>query len=181
MQRLRLKAVAKHRILRVHTELSFRTSPIVCMTCARSDLAFGGPATLKLKTKCAEVIWWRTQSKSNPVSTPQFPLLTKQGIFQFWARSQLRGRHSSNDLSDLEQSSLLNGTGNFCALYISASDPGPRPGEAFGRVAILLVVALPHRSAARDDLLGWRAHSVRGALSGALKKKLRLTIESLKV
>jgi Protein of unknown function (DUF3489) len=53
-----------------------------------------------------------------------------------------------------------------------------------GRVAILharTVVALPHRSAARDDLLGWQAHSMRGALSGALKKKLRLTIESLKV
>ena len=31
------------------------------------------------------------------------------------------------------------------------------------------------------DATGWQAHSVRGALSGALKKHRRLTIESLKV
>ena len=34
-------------------------------------------------------------------------------IFQFWARSRLRGRHSSNDSADLERNSLRNRTGNY--------------------------------------------------------------------
>jgi hypothetical protein len=35
-------------------------------------------------------------------------------IFQFWAKSRLICCHLPNDSADLEQNSLLNGTGHFC-------------------------------------------------------------------
>ena len=51
-----------------------------------------------------------------PVSTAKFPANREinREFFNFWAKPQLRARHSSNDSVDLEQNSLLNRTGNFC-------------------------------------------------------------------
>lgn len=58
--------------------------------------------------------------------------------------------------------------------------PGPRPGSKTAKVLHLL-----HRSggATLNDLMqatDWQAHSVRGFLSGTLRKKMGLKIESTK-
>ena len=59
--------------------------------------------------------------------------------------------------------------------------PGPvAPGGKLGQLAGLLRRA---EGATLDDMVaatGWQAHSVRGAISGSLKKKLGLAITSVK-
>ena len=51
------------------------------------------------------------------------------------------------------------------------------------RVLIYLATAHPNRASVAEmaDATGWQQHSVRGAISGSLKKKLGLTIASEKV
>ncbi len=59
--------------------------------------------------------------------------------------------------------------------------PKPRGNTKQAEMIVLLQRA---RGATLDELVaatGWQAHTVRGAMSGALKKKLGLTIESEKV
>jgi hypothetical protein len=51
------------------------------------------------------------------------------------------------------------------------------------KLATVIAMLRRHNGASIEDLCkatGWQAHSVRGALSGAIKKKLRLTVTSQK-
>lgn len=51
------------------------------------------------------------------------------------------------------------------------------------KLATVIAMLRRHNGASIEDLCkatGWQAHSVRGALSGAIKKKLRLTVKSQK-
>ena len=61
------------------------------------------------------------------------------------------------------------------------SEPAFRPGT---KQAMLIDLLKREKGATIDDAVvatGWQAHSVRGAISGALKKKLGLTVTSDKV
>ena len=67
--------------------------------------------------------------------------------------------------------------------------PKPAPAEAkasrpASKQARLIEMLRRPEGATMDEIvkaLDWQAHTVRGAMSGALKKKLGLTIESEKV
>jgi hypothetical protein len=51
------------------------------------------------------------------------------------------------------------------------------------KLATVIALLRRPKGASIDDLCkatGWQAHSVRGTLSGAIKKKLRLTVTSQK-
>ncbi len=60
----------------------------------------------------------------------------------------------------------------------TGASPSVRPGT---KQALLIDLLSRKRGAAIDEIVaatGWQAHSVRGAISGALKKKLGLTVTS---
>jgi hypothetical protein len=56
-----------------------------------------------------------------------------------------------------------------------------RPDSKVNRIVALLRQKEGATIADMQDATGWQAHSVRGAISGALKKKLGLTVSSEKV
>jgi hypothetical protein len=65
--------------------------------------------------------------------------------------------------------------------HAPASDPSPRAPK--GKIAALLALLRREEGAdikAMMDATGWQAHSVRGALSGAIKKNLGLPVISEK-
>ena len=56
--------------------------------------------------------------------------------------------------------------------------------EAKGKIATVAAMLRSHKGATIDQLMtatGWQAHSVRGAISGAIKKKLGLNVTSEKI
>lgn len=58
-----------------------------------------------------------------------------------------------------------------------------QPPEPKGKIAALLALLRRPGGAQIPDMMqatGWQAHSVRGALSGAIKKKLRIAVLSEK-
>lgn len=62
----------------------------------------------------------------------------------------------------------------------AAAPPSVRPGT---KLALLIGLLRARDGAAIDEIVaatGWQAHSVRGAISGTLKKKLGLTVASEK-
>ena len=59
-----------------------------------------------------------------------------------------------------------------------AAKPGTRPGTKLALLTDLLRRKGGATIADAVKATGWQAHSVRGAISGALKKKLGLTIAS---
>jgi len=62
-----------------------------------------------------------------------------------------------------------------------AADANARPGT---KQALLIHLMKRKNGATIDEIveaIGWQAHSVRGAISGALKKKLGLPVTSIKV
>ena len=62
----------------------------------------------------------------------------------------------------------------------TSQKPGVRPTS---KLATVIALLRRPKGASIDDLCkatGWQAHSVRGTLSGAIKKKLRLTVTSQK-
>jgi Protein of unknown function (DUF3489) len=66
-----------------------------------------------------------------------------------------------------------------------AADPPPTASKHLPKGKLAVVIALLKRpeGASVEDMMtatGWQAHSVRGAMSGALKKKLGLAIDSAK-
>lgn len=70
----------------------------------------------------------------------------------------------------------------------SAGDAAPAPASAVkapkGKVATLLELLRRPDGATLEDLMhatGWQAHSVRGAIAGAIKKKLGVEVSSTKV
>jgi hypothetical protein len=57
------------------------------------------------------------------------------------------------------------------------------PSKAPTKLEALLTLLRRHEGARLDEMMtatGWQAHSVRGALSGAIKKKLGLAVVSEK-
>ena len=61
--------------------------------------------------------------------------------------------------------------------------PAAKPTEPKGKLGALLALLKRPEGATIETMVattGWQAHSVRGAMSGALKKKLGLTISSEK-
>jgi hypothetical protein len=64
-----------------------------------------------------------------------------------------------------------------------ASEESASPARPKGKLGALLALLLRPEGATlavMQDATGWQAHSVRGAMSGALKKKLGFTISSEK-
>lgn len=62
-----------------------------------------------------------------------------------------------------------------------AEEPGPRSGSKLAAVISLL---RRNQGATLEELVaetGWQTHSVRGAMSGALKKRFKLNITNDKV
>ncbi|MFI4976250.1 MAG: DUF3489 domain-containing protein [Caulobacterales bacterium] len=58
------------------------------------------------------------------------------------------------------------------------------PAEPKGKVGAIVALLRRPQGATLDEMIsatGWQAHSVRGAMAGALKKKLSLAITSEKV
>ena len=65
----------------------------------------------------------------------------------------------------------------------AATEPTPTPAPK-GKIGGLVVLLRRPEGATIDAMMaatGWQAHSVRGALSGSVKKGLGLTIESEKI
>jgi len=66
------------------------------------------------------------------------------------------------------------------------AEPTPAPEQpkvAKGKLGAMLALLQRPQGATVEDLMeatGWQQHSVRGAMSGALKKKMGLTITSEK-
>ena len=68
----------------------------------------------------------------------------------------------------------------------AASDPAPKartPREGTKQATLIAMLRAPEGATIEEIVaaLDWRPHTVRGALAGALKKKLGLTITSEKV
>ena len=69
------------------------------------------------------------------------------------------------------------------AAPVDLPPPAPKPALPKGKLGVLAALLRQPEGASVADMMaatGWQAHSVRGAMSGALKKKLGLTIESEK-
>lgn len=63
-------------------------------------------------------------------------------------------------------------------------DAAPAPASPKGKIAILVSLLRRPEGARIPDMMqatGWQAHSVRGAMSGAIKKTLGLAVSSDKV
>ena len=63
----------------------------------------------------------------------------------------------------------------------NTASPGPRPGS---KQSLIIDLLRRKGGATIDEMVettGWQAHSVRGAISGTLKKKLGLAVSSEKV
>src|SRR3954464_561923 len=59
----------------------------------------------------------------------------------------------------------------------------PNPAEPAGKLGKVIALLKRPKGATIGDLTkatGWQAHSVRGAISGAIKKKLKLAVTSEK-
>lgn len=64
----------------------------------------------------------------------------------------------------------------------SAAAPTSK-GDSRGKTDVLVALLRRTEGATVEDLMeatGWQAHSVRGAISGSVKKKLHLTVTSTK-
>ena len=65
-------------------------------------------------------------------------------------------------------------------LFLTPERPEPQPGPGT-KLAILLELLRRAEGASVDELMaatGWQAHSVRGAISGSIKRKLGLVVET---
>ena len=65
----------------------------------------------------------------------------------------------------------------------AGAEAQPRRPEPKGKLGAVIALLRRSEGAQVEELMaatGWQAHSVRGAMSGALKKKLGLTISSEK-
>lgn len=66
----------------------------------------------------------------------------------------------------------------------AATAAGPAPkGNSRGKTDAIVALLRRTEGATVEDLMeatGWQAHSVRGAISGTVKKKLQLTVTSTK-
>ena len=67
------------------------------------------------------------------------------------------------------------------AAPLIAEPAAPRPKSKLGTLVDLLSRPEGTTIEAMTQATGWQAHTVRGAMSGAIKKKLSLTITSDKV
>ena len=67
-----------------------------------------------------------------------------------------------------------------CASPADTPAPLPRPGGKLGTLFDLLSRPEGARIAEMTTATGWQAHSIRGAMSGALKKKLGFKIGAQK-
>jgi hypothetical protein len=64
-----------------------------------------------------------------------------------------------------------------------AADPSSASVRENSKIANMTTLLRRHEGATLEQLVkatGWQAHSVRGAMSGSLKKKLGLTITNIK-
>ena len=63
-------------------------------------------------------------------------------------------------------------------------EPAPPPAGPRGKIGVVVGMLRRTEGATIPDLMeatGWQAHSVRGALAGAIKKKLGLKVSSQKL
>jgi hypothetical protein len=65
------------------------------------------------------------------------------------------------------------------------ADPSPKPTPRAGTKQALMIDMLKRPEGATVEQIaaatGWQHHTIRGAISGALKKKLGLTVESIRI
>jgi Protein of unknown function (DUF3489) len=64
-----------------------------------------------------------------------------------------------------------------------APAPDAEPASPKGKIGAVIALLRRPEGARIEDLMaatGWQSHSVRGAMAGAIKKKLGLTIASVK-
>lgn len=62
--------------------------------------------------------------------------------------------------------------------HIEVPNPAVAPKGKLGAMMTMLLQPEGATLQAMQDATGWQAHSVRGAMSGAIKKKLGFTISS---
>ncbi|CAN5369699.1 hypothetical protein BH10PSE4_BH10PSE4_16460 [soil metagenome] len=72
------------------------------------------------------------------------------------------------------------GANNLAATGTSLQPSSADPRGKLGQIVALLRRPLGASLAEMMEATGWQAHSIRGAISGALKKKLGLLVSSAK-
>jgi hypothetical protein len=72
-------------------------------------------------------------------------------------------------------------TKKSCETLAANPTPSAMPAGKIGALIVLLMRSEGATLAAMMDATGWQAHSVRGAMAGTIKKKLKLTVTSEKI